>query len=107
VRHDSVTKSIAADLILVRELLPAALFHDAAPPSFALLAFGPAKDAPRSERWPCSIDCISATQLHSSSNGGSLPHGRIAGLVAAPPLGPDTPLVEPDPLLNVDTVLDP
>jgi hypothetical protein len=45
--------------------------------------------------------------LHSSSNGGSLPHGRIAGLVAALPLGPDTPLVEPDPLLDVDTVLDP
>jgi hypothetical protein len=29
----------------------------------------------------------------------------MAGLVAAPPLGPDTPLA-PDPLLDVDTLLD-
>jgi hypothetical protein len=29
----------------------------------------------------------------------------MAGLVAAPPLGPDTPL-EPDPLLDVGTLLD-
>jgi len=50
---------------------------------------------------------IGAAQLHSSSNGGSLPHGGMEGVMApVPPLGPDTPL-DPDPLLDVDTLLDP
>jgi hypothetical protein len=31
----------------------------------------------------------------------------MAGLVGALPLGPDTPLVELDPLLDVDTLADP
>jgi hypothetical protein len=44
--------------------------------------------------------------LHSSSNGGSLPHDGIEGLIPpAPTLGPDTPL-DPDPVLDADTPLD-
>jgi hypothetical protein len=46
-------------------------------------------------------------QLHSSLNGGSLPHGGMDELMPpAPPLDGDTPL-DADPLLDVDTRLDP
>ena len=42
-------------------------------------------------------------QLHSSLNGGSLPHGGMDELIPpAPPLGPATPL-DPDPVLDADT----
>jgi len=46
-------------------------------------------------------------QLHSSLNGGSLPHGGMDELMPlALPLDAETPL-DPDPLLDVDTPLDP
>jgi hypothetical protein len=46
-------------------------------------------------------------QLHNSLNGGSLGHGGMEELrPPATPLDADTLLV-PDPLLNVDTPLDP
>jgi hypothetical protein len=53
------------------------------------------------------IDRISAAQLHSSLNGGSLPHGGMdEPAPPAPALDGDRPL-DPDPLLDVDTPLDP
>jgi hypothetical protein len=46
-------------------------------------------------------------QLHSSLNGGSLPHGGMDELMPlAPPLDGDTPL-EADPLLDVGARFDP
>jgi len=53
-----------------------------------------------------SVEAISAVQLHSSLNGGSLPHGGMDELMPpAPPHDGDTPL-DPDPLLDTDTLLD-
>ena len=47
------------------------------------------------------------SQLQSSLNGGSLPHGGMDGLMApAPPLDADTPL-DAALLLDVDTLRDP
>jgi hypothetical protein len=55
---------------------------------------------------PANLLRVLIGQLHSSLNGGSLPHGGMDELVPpAPPLGADTPL-DPDPVLDVDPPLD-